>query len=70
MTYTELTRRLRALGCELKRQSKGIHEIWHNPRIDRSASIPHHSGDIPDGTLHSILKQLQISREEIERPSR
>ena len=67
MTYTELTRKLRALGCQFKRQSKGSHEIWHNPRVNRSASIPHHSGDIPEGTLRAILKQLEISREEIER---
>ena len=67
MTYTELIRKLRALGCQFKRQSKGSHEIWHNPRVNRSAAIPHHSGDIPEGTLRTILKQLEISREEIER---
>jgi predicted RNA binding protein YcfA (HicA-like mRNA interferase family) len=66
MTYTQLTRKLRALGCQFKRQSKGSHEIWHNPLVNRSASIPHHSGDIPEGTLHTILRQLEISREEIE----
>ena len=67
MTYTELTRKLRALGCEFKRQSKGSHEIWYNPRVNRSASVPHHSGDIPEGTLRSILRELRISRVEIER---
>ncbi len=67
MTYTELTRKLRALGCEFKRPSRGSHEIWHNPRGNTSAAIPHHSGDIPKGTLHVILRQLQISREEIEK---
>ena len=67
MTYTELIRKLRSLGCQFKRQSKGSHEIWHNPRVNRSATIPHHSGDIPEGTLRAILKQLEISREEIER---
>ena len=67
MTYIELTRKLRALGCEFKRQSKGSHEIWHNPRANKSAAIPHHPGDIPQGTLHVILKQLEVSRKEIER---
>ena len=67
MTYRELTRKLRALGCELKRQSKGSHEIWHNPRANRSAVIPHHSGDIPKGTLNAILKQLAVSRDELDK---
>ncbi|OFV98241.1 MAG: hypothetical protein A3H28_15150 [Acidobacteria bacterium RIFCSPLOWO2_02_FULL_61_28] len=67
MTYTELTRKLRALGCEFMRPSRGSHEIWHNPRVNKSAAIPHHSGDIPKGTLHVILKQLKISREQIEK---
>ena len=66
MTYTELIRKLVALGCHFQRQSKGSHEIWHNSRVNRSAVIPHHSGDIPEGTLRTILKQLEISREEIE----
>lgn len=66
MTYRELTRKLRVLGCEFTRPTRGSHEIWRNPRINRSAAIPHHSGDIPKGTLHVILRQLKISREEIE----
>lgn len=66
MTYSELTRKLRVLGCVLKRQARGSHEIWHNPRVNRTAVIPTHSGDIPIGTLRAILKQLEISREELE----
>lgn len=61
MTYRELTRHLRRLGCELKRHSKGSHEVWHNPAQNRSAIIPRHSGDIPAGTLRAILKGLAIS---------
>lgn len=66
MTYQDLPRQLRRLGCELKRQSKGSHEIWHNPRQNRSAVIPRHSGDIPPGTLRSILKGLDISLEDLK----
>ena len=67
MTYSELTRKLRALGCVLKRQARGSHEIWHNPRANRSAVIPNHLGDIPIGTLRAVLKQLEIAREELDR---
>jgi len=50
----------------LKRQARGSHEIWHNPRVNRTAVIPNQSGDIPIGTLRAILKQLEISREELD----
>jgi predicted RNA binding protein YcfA (HicA-like mRNA interferase family) len=66
VTYTELARKLRALGCVLKRQGKGSHEIWHNPRINRSASIPNQRGDIPVGTLQAVLRALGISRDELD----
>ena len=66
MTYAELSRRLRALGCVLKRPGKGSHEIWHNPTVNRSAVIPNHSGDLPAGTLRAILKQLGIQRDDLD----
>jgi predicted RNA binding protein YcfA (HicA-like mRNA interferase family) len=43
VTYAEFSRKLRALGCVLKRQGKGSHEIWHNPSVNRSAVIPNHA---------------------------
>jgi predicted RNA binding protein YcfA (HicA-like mRNA interferase family) len=66
MTYRDLTRKLLALGCEFKRQSKGSHEIWTNPSKKFSAVVPHHPGDIPKGTLNTILKQLGIDRDEFD----
>lgn len=66
MTYRELVRKLRALGCEFKRQSKGSHEIWTNPQKNLSAVIPRHAGDIPKGTLQAILRQLGVDREEFD----
>jgi predicted RNA binding protein YcfA (HicA-like mRNA interferase family) len=64
MTYRELTRKLRALGCEFKRASKGNHGIWVNPHLNLATVIPHHPGDIPKGTLRAILKQSGISPDE------
>jgi predicted RNA binding protein YcfA (HicA-like mRNA interferase family) len=66
VTYTELSRRLRALGCVLKRQAKESHKIWHNPRVNRSAVIPNHPRDIPPGTLRAVLKQLDVKREDLD----
>ena len=68
MTYAELSRKLRALGCVLKRHGKGSHEIWQNSAVSRSAVIPNHPGDIPTGTLRAILKQLGIQREDLDSP--
>jgi predicted RNA binding protein YcfA (HicA-like mRNA interferase family) len=62
----QLAHKLRALGCELKRETKGSHEIWTNPYTNQSAVVPHHSGDIPKGTLSAILRQLAISREDFD----
>jgi predicted RNA binding protein YcfA (HicA-like mRNA interferase family) len=66
VTYQQLARKLRVLGCQFKRQSKGSHEIWTNPRTNLSAVIPNHPGDIPKGTFYAILKQLGISRDEFD----
>ena len=66
MTHAELSRKLRALGCVLKRQGKGSHEIWHNPAVNRSAVIPKHAGDMPLGTLRAVIKQLGVSREDLD----
>jgi predicted RNA binding protein YcfA (HicA-like mRNA interferase family) len=66
VTHAELSRKLRGLGCVLKRQGKGSHEIWHNPAVNRSTVIPGHPGDIPAGTLHAILKQLGIQRADLD----
>ncbi|HEV7667096.1 MAG TPA: type II toxin-antitoxin system HicA family toxin [Thermoanaerobaculia bacterium] len=65
LTYRELTRHLQRRGCQLARQSKGSHEIWHNPAQNRSTAIPRHSGDIPPGTLRAILKGLGISPDDL-----
>ncbi|MCU0424809.1 MAG: type II toxin-antitoxin system HicA family toxin [Candidatus Kapabacteria bacterium] len=62
--YRELIQRLRKLGFELLRQASGSHEIWHNPTTGRFTTIPKHSGDMPEGTVKSILKQANISTEE------
>jgi predicted RNA binding protein YcfA (HicA-like mRNA interferase family) len=66
VTYAELSRKLRALGCVLKRQGKGSHEIWHHPSTNRSATIPHHAGDLPPGTVHAILRGLGLTRKDLE----
>jgi predicted RNA binding protein YcfA (HicA-like mRNA interferase family) len=43
MTYSELTRKLRRLGCYPTRFGAGSHEVWRNPATHRQTPIPYHS---------------------------
>ena len=68
MTYRELTRKLRRLGCIFDRQAGGSHEIWLNLSNDRETTIPRHRNrDLPTGTLHGIRRDLGITREDFDR---
>ena len=67
MTYRELTRKLRRLGCVFVRQARGSHEIWANDRTGATSPIPNHgSRDLRHGTLLRILRNLGVSREELD----
>lgn len=63
MNYSELTRKLRRLGCCPTRFGAGSHEIWRNPETGQQTPIPYHlSKDIGPGLLARILRQLGIDR--------
>lgn len=68
MNYRQLTRKLRHLGCEFYRQAAGSHEIWWHPSTGRRTTISNHGPkDIPKGTLRAILRDLDISPEELRK---
>ena len=56
MTYREVTRKLRNLGCaELPRRSSGSHRKWHNPSSGGSVAIGVYDDRLEvtsSGTLH------------------
>jgi len=58
--YKKCTRKLKNLGFEFDRHARGSHEIWWNPKTRARTTIPHHPGDIPEGTMSAILKQAQV----------
>jgi predicted RNA binding protein YcfA (HicA-like mRNA interferase family) len=60
----EVIRKLRRAGFIFDRQAKGSHEIWWNPETHARTTIPHHPGDLPEGTLHAILRQARIGIDE------
>ena len=59
--YRQIAKRLRNMGFTFDRQATGSHEIWYNEQSDRYTTIPNHPGDMPEGTLRAILKQADIS---------
>ncbi|MCK9460404.1 MAG: type II toxin-antitoxin system HicA family toxin [Proteobacteria bacterium] len=61
--YREVTRRLRALGFGFDRTAKGSHEIWRHSD-GRRTTVPHHPGDVPEGTLRAILRAASLTAEQ------
>ena len=60
----EVIRRLRQAGFVFDRQAKGSHEIWWNPETRARTTVPHHPGELPEGTLRAILRQAKLSIDE------
>jgi predicted RNA binding protein YcfA (HicA-like mRNA interferase family) len=66
LNYGELTRKLRRFGIELRRQGRGSHEIWWDPRKKLYTRISNHgSEEIKKGTLARILKDLGLTEEDL-----
>jgi predicted RNA binding protein YcfA (HicA-like mRNA interferase family) len=54
-----------SLGFVLRRQ-KGSHRLYSRAQNERVV-IPFHAGDIPTGTLRSIIASMKISIEDYNR---
>jgi predicted RNA binding protein YcfA (HicA-like mRNA interferase family) len=64
VTSRELLRRLRRLGVEVvSTRGKGGHVMVR--REDRVSIVPTGSGEVPTGTLHAILRQLDLQRDQL-----
>ena len=61
LSADEVTRRLGPAGFVSDRQAKGSHEIWWNPQTRTRTTVPHHPGDLPEGTLRAILRQAGLT---------
>jgi predicted RNA binding protein YcfA (HicA-like mRNA interferase family) len=65
LTSRDVIRILGKRGFLLDRV-KGSHHIYIHPDTRQRAIVPVHRGDIPQGTLLSILKQAGIDRDELD----
>lgn len=66
LSYRELAAALRRCGCEFRREAQGSHEIWWRPAKRLYTTIPRHSGTIDTGTLRKILRDLDLSPEDVQ----
>ena len=60
----EVIRKLRRAGFVFDRQAKGSHEIWWNSKTRVRTTVPHHPGDLPEGTVRAILRQARLTIDE------
>lgn len=69
MTYREVQRKLRRLGCdEIPRRGGGSHRKWVNPATGAGTVVPDHGSlDLPPGTLRAVVRQLGLSWDEFFR---
>ncbi len=61
----QLVKALRRIGYYLDHQ-KGSHIFMHNLEKNLSVVIPNHK-ELKKGTLHNILKKVEISIEELKK---
>lgn len=64
LTPRKIIRVLEKRGFVLDR-TKGSHHIYYNSELKRRVVVPLHKKDLPKGTLLEILKQADISKEEL-----
>lgn len=58
----EIEKILKKNNFILKRQS-GSHKVYYNQNTDKTAIVPFHSRELPQGTIKSIIKQSDVSEE-------
>ncbi|WP_404980514.1 type II toxin-antitoxin system HicA family toxin [Carboxydichorda subterranea] len=64
LRYRDVVQKLRAAGFEFDRMAKGSHEIWRNPSTKRRTTVPHHPGELPEGTVRAIIREAGLTVEE------
>jgi predicted RNA binding protein YcfA (HicA-like mRNA interferase family) len=58
--YRDVVKKLRTFGFIFDRSGPGSHEIWRQVQTGRKVTLPHHPGDMKEGTLRAILREAQI----------
>ena len=64
LTPQKIVKVLEKKGFVLDR-TRGSHHIYYNSATKRRVVVPFHKRNLPKGTVHRILKQADIVREEL-----
>ena len=64
ISYKQLVKFIKSLGYEEERRNRSDHVIYKN-ESNRTTVVPDDRGTVPIGTLMSILKQVDSSRQEL-----
>ncbi len=62
--YRDVAGKLRRFGFVFDRPGAGSHEVWRHESTGRKVTLPHHTRDMPEGTLRAILREAGIDVDE------
>lgn len=62
ISHRELARKLERAGF-VEIRTRG-HPVYYSAENDLTIPIPSHPGDVPKGTLRTIIQEMQITVEE------
>ena len=66
ISHRELARKLRRAGYIEIRTRR--HPVYYLAEKDLTIPVPSHPGEVPKGTLRAIVREMEISIEEINEP--
>lgn len=66
MTYRQIAKKLKKLGCdEIRRRGGGSHRLWRNPATGHFTTVPDWGGkDLKTGTVRGVVRQLGLEWKE------
>ena len=62
ISHRDLARKLRRAGFVEIRTRR--HPVYYSARQDLTIPIPMHPGDVPKGTLRSIIREMRLTVED------
>ena len=63
ISHRELARKLRRAGSIEIRTRR--HPVYYSAERDLTVPIPMHPGDVPKGTLRTVIREMQIRVEDL-----
>jgi predicted RNA binding protein YcfA (HicA-like mRNA interferase family) len=65
VTHRELAQKLKRAGFRKIRTTR--HPVWFHVKKNLTIPVPSHPGDVPKGTLRTLIREIGITVEEFNR---